>query len=80
MIHLSLTELAFAVIACAMVAVAFFGWVSRWTSGNAERRSLRHRIVCRLCLAVFENTSREAVVKCPECQARTNRGGPTALG
>lgn len=80
MIYLSLTELAFVVIGLAMVSVVFFGWVSRWAAKNAERRSLRSRIICRLCLAVFDDTGRQTVVDCPECGAKTNRGGPQALG
>ena len=80
MIDLTLTELAFVVIGMSMIAVLFFGWVSRWVTKNAEKRSLRDRIVCRLCLAVFEDSGRQPVVKCPECQAKTNRGGPQALG
>ncbi|MEM9236319.1 MAG: hypothetical protein AAGB14_06025 [Verrucomicrobiota bacterium] len=80
MIDLSLMELAVAVIGLSMITVIFFSWVSRWSANNAERRSLKDRIVCRLCLAVFRREGRNAVVKCPECGARTNRGGPTALG
>lgn len=80
MIYLSLTELAFVVIGAGMLVVVFFGWVSRWAAGNAERRSLRNRIVCRLCLAVFEDSGRQQVVDCPDCGGKTNRGGPQALG
>ncbi|MEP4079640.1 hypothetical protein [Haloferula sp.] len=80
MIYLSLAELAFVAIGMAMLGVLFFGWVSRWSAKNAELRSLRHRIVCRLCLAVFEESGRQPVVECPECKAKTNRGGPQALG
>lgn len=80
MIDVNLTELAVAVIGLSMIVVAFFGWVSRWSAKNAERRSLKNRIICRLCLAVFEKDGREPVVNCPECGARTNRGGSKALG
>lgn len=80
MIELTLTELAFVVIGLAMLSIVFFAWVSRWAAGNAEKRSLRHRIVCRLCLAVFEDSGRQTEVECPKCGAKTNRGGPQALG
>ena len=80
MIELTLTELAFVVVGTAMFLVAFFGWISRWAANNAEKRSLRHRVVCRLCLAVFEDSGRQNVVNCPECGAKTKRGGPQALG
>lgn len=80
MIQLTLMEIAVVTIGFAMLAVAFFSWVSRWTAKNAEQRSLKNRITCRLCLAVFENADRDQVVDCPECGAKTNRGGPQALG
>jgi len=80
MIELTLTELALVVVGVAMCLVAFFGWMSRWAASNAEKRSLRQRIVCRLCLAVFEDSGRQDVVNCPECGAKTKRGGPQSLG
>lgn len=80
MIEVSLRELAVGVIAVSMVLVLLFTWISHWSNRNAERRSLRRRIVCRLCLAVFENPGRERMVECPDCGARTDRRGPQALG
>ena len=80
MIELTLVELAFVVIGLSMFFVVFFEWVSRWSNGNAERRGVRGRRVCRLCLAVFSKPDDEATAKCPECGALTDRRGPSALG
>ena len=80
MIELSLTELAVGVLGVSMVLVIFFAWISRWSAVNAERRSLRNRVVCRLCLAVFEASGRDTVQSCPECGAKTERRGARPLG
>ena len=80
MIELSLTELALAAVGLSMVLVVFFAWVSRWSHANAERRSLRQRCVCRLCLAVFESPPHQREVVCPECGAKTGPEGPRPLG
>lgn len=80
MIYLTLSEVAFVVLGLSMLTVAFFGWVSQWSAKNAEKRSQHQRIICRLCLAVFQSPGRQAVVKCPECGGKTNRGGSKSLG
>lgn len=80
MIELTLTELAAAVLGSSMLLVLLLIAVSRQRAAKGERRSLQHRITCRLCLAVFEATSRDAVQTCPECGAKTNRRGPRPLG
>lgn len=80
MIELTLTELAVAVMLAAMLLTGLFAWISRWSRGGAERAAVKSRVVCRLCLAVFEDTSRDEVLKCPACGAKTGRGGPQPLG
>ena len=80
MIALSLTELAFWVIGVALILVIVGAWGAHWASAKEERRSVRDRAVCRLCLAVFETPGRERTLECPECGAKTDRQGPTPLG
>ena len=80
MIEVTLTELAVGLLMAALLLVALFGWISRWSHRKAEIRSVRQRMVCRLCLAVFEKESHEEVVDCPECGAKTGRKGPQPLG
>ena len=80
MIELTLTELATWSISVAMVLVIFFEWISRWSNGNAERRSLRRRVQCRLCLQVHEDEGRERVFRCPHCGAENEKGRNRSLG
>jgi predicted RNA-binding Zn-ribbon protein involved in translation (DUF1610 family) len=80
MIELTLTELAAWAIGIAMVIVIFFEWVSRWSNRNAERRSLRKRVTCRLCLLVVEDEGRGRIFHCPHCGAENERGRNRSLG
>lgn len=80
MIELTLTQLAVGAIALSMLLVGFFAWVARWSNAKDERRSLKQRCVCRLCLAVFEVAGHEQEVGCPECGAKTGHEGPQPLG
>jgi predicted RNA-binding Zn-ribbon protein involved in translation (DUF1610 family) len=80
MIELTLTELAGWSIGISMVLVVFFEWMSRWSARNAERRSLRKRVTCRLCLQVLEDEGRERLFRCPHCGADNERGRNRSLG
>jgi predicted RNA-binding Zn-ribbon protein involved in translation (DUF1610 family) len=80
MIELTLTELAAWAIGAAMVLVAFFSWISRWSNRNAERRSLRRRVSCRFCLMVVEDEGRGRIFQCPHCGADNERGRNRSLG
>jgi hypothetical protein len=80
MIELTLTELAAWAIGVAMVIVAFFSWISRWSNRNAERRSLRRRVTCRLCQLVVEDEGRGRIFQCSHCGAANERGRNRSLG
>lgn len=80
MIELTLTELAAWSIGGSMVVVALFSWISRWSNRNAERRSLKNRVACPLCLHVFEDSGPHRVCRCPECGAEAMRGPNRSLG
>ena len=80
MIELTLTELAAWSIGIPMVLVLFFEWTSRWSARNAERRSQRKRVTCRLCLQVLEEESRDRVFRCPHCGAENEKGRNRSLG
>jgi predicted RNA-binding Zn-ribbon protein involved in translation (DUF1610 family) len=80
MIEVGLTGLAVGVLVAAMLLVFGFAWISRWSNRKAEQKSVKRRMVCRLCLAVFESSGHETEVDCPECGARTGIRGPQALG
>ena len=80
MIELTLTELAAWSICVSMIIVVFFTWISRWSNGNAERRSLRRRATCRLCLQVLEVEGRDRVFRCPHCGGENEKGRNRSLG
>ncbi|MBK1883192.1 hypothetical protein JIN85_12255 [Luteolibacter pohnpeiensis] len=65
--ELTLIEFVLTVIigSCGFILLALV--ISRSMRGRAERRSLRRRIICRLCLHAFEARNSEPVVRCPEC-------------
>lgn len=60
------------VLACAVV--------SRTLHNLSESRSLARRVVCRLCLHVFEDATRASIVRCPHCQAANEKGRSRRLG
>jgi predicted RNA-binding Zn-ribbon protein involved in translation (DUF1610 family) len=80
MIELTLTELAAWSIGVSIILVVFFTWISRWSNGNAERRSLRRRATCRLCLQVLEVEGRDRVFRCPHCGGENEKGRNRSLG
>jgi hypothetical protein len=63
---------------CALVLL--FTTVSRTLHARTESRALAHRVVCRLCLHAFENTSHVRVVPCPVCGASNEKGRSRRLG
>ncbi|GAA5483764.1 hypothetical protein [Haloferula sargassicola] len=80
MIAIGLEELVGWVLGGAMVAIGLFTWISAAKHAKNERKALRHKAVCRLCLAVFEVDSRFEEHRCPHCHASTGPDGPTPLG
>ena len=78
--ELSLSEHDAGAIGITMAEVVFFEWVSRWSAGNAERRSVRKRVTCRLCLLVVEDDGRGRTFRCPHCEAENERGRNRSLG
>lgn len=80
MIELTLTELVVSVLGISMGLIVFFTWVSRWTTRRRERVALRQRVICRLCLHVFEDHGSAKLVDCPACGSKNERGRNRRLG
>ena len=80
MIELTLEQLAGYAIGLTMALVVFLFLREGRRTAKHERRAVRNRVVCRLCLAVFEASSRDPVQTCPECGGATERGGSRPLG
>lgn len=75
MIELSLTEFCLLMLIAAFVLVGLFGWVSRFSHWNEERRGRRVRMVCDLCLEVWQDNGRERIRACPGCGRNCERKG-----
>jgi len=71
--EISLSHFVFVVVfgCCALVCV--LAVVSRYLHHRSEKRALRRRVICRLCLNAFEDTSDSLLVDCPSCHARNER-------
>ena len=63
---------------CALVLVSAV--VSRTLHSRAEYRSLKKRVVCRLCLHAFEDARDQDIVECPVCGAANEKGRSRRLG
>ena len=80
MIEITLSEMAVGVIGATMGFVLLLVATEGRRAARRERQATRDRVVCRLCLAVFEASSRDAEQTCPECGAATDRKGSRPLG
>ena len=78
--EISLVELAVAVITICLIVIGLSVCGAALARSKEERRATSERVVCRLCLSVFEAQGRERNVHCPNCGGKTGRRGPTPLG
>ena len=77
---LTLTEFVLFMLFGCCGLVLLFTAVSRSLRTRAEKRSLSHRVVCRLCLHVFEDHSHVTILPCPVCGALNEKGRSRRLG
>jgi rubrerythrin len=74
--ELTIPEFVFAVLASSGLAVVAISLISRRMHARAEARSLRNRIICRLCLHAFLDESapsRQRIITCPNCGASNEK-------
>ncbi|MCF7730186.1 MAG: hypothetical protein K9N23_00790 [Akkermansiaceae bacterium] len=71
--ELTITEFVMWVLIGSAGLVMACALLSRYLHGRVERRGLLRRVICRLCLHAFEDSSRDRVVKCPACGALTGK-------
>lgn len=72
--ELTITEFVLWVLLGSAATVLACALASRWLHRRAEHRGRTRRVVCRMCLHAFEDSSRDEVVKCPACGIPTGRG------
>lgn len=77
---LTLADFVRYTVASSFVLVPLIALVSRGLHNRGERRSLSHRVVCRLCLHAFEDLSHVETVRCPVCGAMNEKGRSRRLG
>ncbi len=77
---LSLNSFVLTVLLGSAMLVVLFAIISRTLHARAEAKSLANRIICRLCLHVFEDHSHADIVHCPRCNAANERGRSRKLG
>lgn len=77
---LTLADFVLFVLLGVFVLVPFPAVVSRTLHARAEKRSLANRVICRLCLHAFQDSSHVNTVNCPICGATNEKGRSRRLG
>ncbi|MEO5913132.1 MAG: hypothetical protein ABIS50_02790 [Luteolibacter sp.] len=77
---LTLADFVLFVVLGSFALVPFFAVISRTLHNRVEKRSLANRVICRLCLHAFEDTSHVRTVDCPVCGATNEKGRSRKLG
>jgi len=78
--NLTPVEFVLSVVMGCFALVPLLVLVSRILNQRVEKRSLANRVICRLCLHAFEDTSHANTVDCPACRATNEKGRGRRLG
>ena len=78
--ELTLTEFVCLALGGSLALVLFAALLSRFFHSRGERHALARRVICRLCLHAFEDSSLSPIVTCPACRASTERRHRGNLG
>jgi hypothetical protein len=78
--ELTLADFVFIVVFGAAFLVLLFTMFSRTLHARSEARSLKNRVICRLCLHAFEDYGSGKIVNCPRCGAANEKGRSRQLG
>jgi hypothetical protein len=78
--ELTLSNFVLYVLLGSFALVPILAVISRTMHLRKERRSLANRVICRLCLHAFEDTSHVNTVDCPVCGAVNEKGRSRRLG
>lgn len=78
--ELKLADFVLYVILICFALVPIFAIISRALHARVENRALANRVICRLCLFAFEDSSHVNTVHCPACDAINEKGRSHRLG
>jgi hydrogenase maturation factor HypF (carbamoyltransferase family) len=78
--ELKLADFVLYVIVSCFTLVPIFAIISRTLHARVENSALANRVVCRLCLHAFEDSSHVNTVHCPACGAVNEKGQSRRLG
>ena len=70
----TLADFVFAVVLGSGLFVILVSLVSAFLHRQSERQSLRRRVICRLCLHVYQDSGESGLSECPSCHAVNERG------
>lgn len=77
---LTLADFVLFVVFGSCFLVLSFTMISRTLHARSEARSLKNRVICRLCLHAFEDRGPDQIVNCPRCGAANEKGRGRQLG
>ncbi len=78
--ELTPADFVFYVLVGTFTVVPILALGSRLLHHRVEKRALANRVICRLCLHGFEDTSHVKTVICPACGALNEKGRSRRLG
>lgn len=78
--ELTLADFVLFVVFGTSFLVLLFTMVSRTLHARSEARSLKYRVICRLCLQAFEDHGSGKIVNCPRCGVANEKGRSRQLG
>lgn len=70
---LTLADFVLWVLLGSFALVLLSSMSSRYFHARTERRARARRVICRLCLHAFEDSSHDPIVECPVCHALTDK-------
>jgi hypothetical protein len=78
--ELTLADFVLYLVVGTFLLVPLFSVISRTLHARVEKRSLANRVICRLCLHAFEDSSHVGTVHCSVCGALNEKGRSRRLG
>jgi predicted Zn-ribbon and HTH transcriptional regulator len=78
--ELKLADFVLYIVVGCFLLVPVIAVISRTLHAKVDRRALANRVICRLCLHAFEDSSHVKTVHCPACGAKNEKAPGRRLG